>query len=67
MNALPSVPQGGGQNSFRTSTIQERQPGQFEEQGRNSPQPSEDPEKAFKDLCTSDQGIAELHIADMDF
>lgn len=66
MNALPPVPQGGGQNSFRTSTIQERQPGQFEEQGRNSPQPSEDPEKAFKDLCMLNTWISWLHSTDLD-
>lgn len=54
MNPLPAVPQGAqGQNSnFRQSSMQDRQT--FDgagEQGRNSPQPSEDPEKAFKDLC----------------
>lgn len=56
MNPLPAVPQGTqGQNpNFRPSSLQDRQ--QFDgagEQGRNSPQPPEDPEKAFKDLCTS--------------
>jgi hypothetical protein len=61
MNTLPSAPQGpqgasGPNPSFRQSTIQDRQQQQFDgtaEQGRNSPQPSEDPEKAFKDLCRS--------------
>lgn len=45
---------GAGPNNFRQSTIQERPPQQFDgpgDQGRSSPQPSEDPEKAFKDLC----------------
>lgn len=37
--------------SFRQSTIQDRQFDGGGDQGRNSPQPSEDPEKAFKDLC----------------
>lgn len=56
MNPLPAVPQGAqSQNpNYRPSSLQARE--QFDgaaEQGRNSPQPSEDPEKAFKDLCTS--------------
>lgn len=63
MNTLPSAPQGpqgasGPNPSFRQSTIQDRQQQQQQfdgaaEQGRNSPQPSEDPEKAFKDLRRS--------------
>lgn len=56
INPSPSGNQASaGSNSFRQSTIQERPLQQFDgaaEQGRNSPQPSEDPEKAFKDLCT---------------
>lgn len=59
MNTMPVGQGGAGQNNFRQSTIQERQPQQFDgvgDQGRNSPQPSEDPEKAFKDLCTSSHG-----------
>lgn len=60
MNAIPAGQGGASQNSFRQSTIQERQQQQqFDgagEQGRNSPQPSEDPEKAFKELCTSSRG-----------
>ena len=53
MNPLPAVPQGAqSQNSnLRQSSMQDRQLFDGGEQGRNSPQPSEDPEKAFKDLC----------------
>ncbi|KAG8161614.1 hypothetical protein KVR01_008601 [Diaporthe batatas] len=73
MNTLPSAPQGpqgasGPNPSFRQSTIQDRQQQQqqqFEgaaEQGRNSPQPSEDPEKAFKDLLTKYKNVKRLYF-----
>ncbi|KAI7786577.1 hypothetical protein LA080_003306 [Diaporthe eres] len=71
MNNLPSAPQApqgasGPNPSFRQSTIQDRQQQQqFDgaaEQGRNSPQPSEDPEKAFKDLLTKYKNVKRLYF-----
>ena len=61
MNPLPQPPNAGPPNpNFRASNVPDGQrfEGQGEPQGRNSPQPTsdrggEDPEKAFKDLCTS--------------
>jgi hypothetical protein len=61
MNPLPQPPNAGPPNpNFRASNVPDRQQfeGQGEPQGRNSPQPpsdrgGEDPEKAFKDLCTT--------------
>jgi hypothetical protein len=63
MNPLPQPPNAGPPNpNFRASNVPDRQQfeGQGEIQGRNSPQPppagdraGEDPEKAFKDLCTT--------------
>jgi hypothetical protein len=62
MNPLPQPPNAGPPNpNFRASNVPDRQQfeGQGEIQGRNSPQPpssdrgAEDPEKAFKDLCTT--------------
>ena len=70
MNPLPQPPNAGPPNpNFRASNVPpERQQfeGQGDIQGRNSPQPpssdrGEDPEKAFKDLCTT--GYAPTHIA----
>ncbi|KKY39360.1 hypothetical protein UCDDA912_g00571 [Diaporthe ampelina] len=51
----------------RQSTIQDRQQQQQQfdgaaEQGRNSPQPSEDPEKAFKDLLTKYKNVKRLYF-----
>ncbi|ROW14337.1 hypothetical protein VPNG_03923 [Cytospora leucostoma] len=65
MNPLPAVPQGAqGQNpNYRPSSLQARE--QFDgaaEQGRNSPQPSEDPEKAFKDLLTKYKNVKRLYF-----
>ncbi|KAK7736222.1 hypothetical protein SLS53_007057 [Cytospora paraplurivora] len=65
MNPLPAVPQSAqGQNpNYRPSSLQARE--QFDgaaEQGRNSPQPSEDPEKAFKDLLTKYKNVKRLYF-----
>ncbi|KAJ4391900.1 hypothetical protein N0V93_005520 [Gnomoniopsis smithogilvyi] len=66
INPSPAGTQAGaGPNNFRQSTIQERPLQQFDgsaEQGRNSPQPSEDPEKAFKDLLQKYKNVKRLYF-----
>ncbi|KAF3770092.1 hypothetical protein M406DRAFT_349040 [Cryphonectria parasitica EP155] len=67
MNPMPPGPPGGaGQNNFRTSTIQERAPpAQFDgaaEHGRNSPQPTEDSDKAFKELLQKYKNVKRLYF-----
>ena len=66
MNQLQQPPNAGVQNpNFRQSNAPERQQfeGQGQVQGRNSPQPppndrpAEDPDKAFKDLCTTSRSL----------
>ncbi|CAN8096629.1 unnamed protein product [Discula destructiva] len=66
LNTISSAAQAGaGTNSFRQSTIQDRPLAQFDgpaEQGRGSPQPSEDPEKAFKDLLQKYKNVKRLYF-----
>lgn len=68
MNPLPQAPNAPGQNpNFRSSNVPENRQqfdGSGEIQGRNSPQPpsserggGEDPDKAFKELCTTNQPL----------
>ncbi|RYP61628.1 hypothetical protein DL769_007626 [Monosporascus sp. CRB-8-3] len=70
MNNLPPTPGGPpGNQSFRTSTVADRQPfdGSGQEAGRNSPQPSmgdggSDPDKQFKDLLTKYKNVKRLYF-----
>ncbi|PSS03873.1 hypothetical protein BD289DRAFT_478352 [Coniella lustricola] len=70
INTMPAgaAAAGAGQSNFRQSTIQERPPPQYDgaataaEHDRNSPQPTEDPEKAFKDLLTKYKNVKRLYF-----